>query len=111
MKCVGTLEEWLHAGLAEALRYGRTELLLKDLQKTVRAEAALIKMAEELLKGEREWELRKAKGRKLDSLLGLDVPSSQPAGASVPDKAAGRGRRPGERAQIRDPVGLSEVLK
>lgn len=109
--CVGTLEEWLHAGLAEALRSGRTELTPRDLQKTVRSDAALLKMAGELKKGELTWDLRKAKGRELDSLLGFDVPSPPPACASAPDKAAGRGRRPGERAPIRDPVGLSEVLK
>ena len=108
--CVGNLKEWLATALAESLRSGKSEISLKDLQKTVSSEATLTKMAKDLRKGEDKWTEREAKSQELDILLGFDSPVLSSATSSAACKTLGHVRKPGERAPIRDVVGRTSVL-
>jgi energy-coupling factor transporter ATP-binding protein EcfA2 len=108
--CIGSLKDWLAASLTEAMSCGRTEIILKDLQRTVRPEAALTKMARELRNGEEKWAERTATNEEVDRLLGFEPLTQQNAPSLVSNKSFPHRRRVGERNPTRDVVGLAPVF-
>jgi len=108
--CVGNLKDWLLEVLAEALRSGRTEIMREDLQRTIRSEASLTKMAKDLRSGEDKWAQREAKSQDLDRLLGFDSGGPDHPASFATGKPSEQGRRVGVRNQVRDAVGLATAL-
>jgi hypothetical protein len=108
--CIGSVKDWLAASLTETMTSHRTEITLKDLQKTARSEAALIKMARELRNGEEKWAERTATSQEVDRLLGLEPLTPQSTPSLAEGKAFQHRRRVGERNPTRDVVGLAPVF-
>jgi len=110
--CIGLLKQWLLDALDRAVEAGATTITRADLERWAPPPSKSKKVLEEALDGEAklaeldpEADPRAAEAE-LRSLLRLDpVAEEPPVVAPSPAGACGRGRRPGERKPVRDPVG------
>ncbi len=102
--CVGVLKDWLSRSLAHALHNGLAVLTQSVLEQCRHSIVTLATIQEEIDRGERRLRGLLDQREKVRSLIGL--PPVQPTNARQPKAPApGRGRKPGERAPFRDPVG------
>jgi hypothetical protein len=106
---VGNLKGWLEVALMESFRAGRSKLSIQDVRGACRSEGALAKMAEALQNGETKWEERKEHSPKIDTILGLDTRVGKQTSPAENTYARDGRRRPGERNQVRDQVGLQNL--
>jgi len=111
--CIGLLKQWLLDTLDRAVESGATTITRADLERTAPPPSKSKKVLEEALEGEAklaeldpEADPRAAEAE-LRALLRLPLQPDQLPMAR-PDGDA-RGRRPGERKPVRDPVGPDEA--
>lgn len=112
--CIGLLKQWLMDALDRAVEAGAATMTRADLERTAPPPSKSKTVLEEALDGEAklaeldpEADPRAAEAE-LRSLLHLDPVPPLPAVAPQ-SHASARGRRPGERKPVRDPVGPNEA--
>jgi len=100
--CVGVLKEWLTRCLTEAINTESKKITEEILKKNALSQSSLLKMAEEIERGEREYqELMKSQEAKIAAYLGM--PSSKKTPPKTDDDTSKKGNQhPGERNPKRD---------
>lgn len=115
--CIGILKDWLTKALAVALRDKCLTLSLGHLESTAFSTSQCETMAKDILRGEEAMIDTPSARRRLRIILSLDSDTRQSADAIdarpsvTPTKKPASFRRtprPGQRAPVRDPVGIDK---
>lgn len=101
--CVGLVKDWLSRALWRALRNGADKLTVADLKASAYHTSSLKKIAEEIREGESGLEENLESEKSIRLLLGIP-PGELSQERSVPNPQ--RARLVGERAPVRDKVGV-----
>ncbi len=110
--CIGLLKQWLLDALDWTMETGADTITRATLERTAPPPSKSKKVLEEALEGEAKLaELDpeanvQAAEAELRSLLRLAPLPTPPIAASLPPSEGRRGRRPGERNPVRDPVSV-----
>jgi hypothetical protein len=104
--CVGTLKDWLKLAVRQTIDAGRSSLDLKDLENTALSNESLIQMLQEIREGEAKIESDSLRRDELRNLLGLQKNQETSPEANSTKSTHSR-RTVGERAPVRDPVGIT----